>query len=225
MTTYFYNTVTEAVIDYNQLKALFNSGFSWPVNDNGTSVDARLLMDNIHPDILQYKRLFLTPEPVPEKIWEIVDPFTVVYNSGNSRYEQSWLIRSRTGPEMTEVNLTVQNHLEDLRYLELVKPVEYNGLFADSLPDTQTALARVMNSIMSNMNISEIAWEGSPDNDSLNRWKIATVPDLQNLTDLTFEIEQTAYFSKKFVMEQQLNTSYDTLEDVTNAFNEQMTGS
>lgn len=101
--TLFYNTVTEQVIDYNQLKALFPVGFSWPPSDTGVSVDARLLMDNIHPDILQWKRFYQFSQPTVE-LWETVDGYTPTYNASNSHWEQIWNVRNLTQPELDSLN-------------------------------------------------------------------------------------------------------------------------
>lgn len=218
----FYNTVTTNVINYAQLKALFPVGFSWPVADNGVSVDARLLMDNIHPDILQWKRLFEVAEPTPENIWQIVDPYTVVYNSGSSHYEQDWNVRARSPEEMEEINAQVQSFLEELKYLKLIEAIEYNGIYADALPDTQGTLSRVFSSILTNTAIEEIAWEGSAGTNQINRWEIATTDDLQELINLCFLKEQKTFYAKRFVMLQQLTSSYDTWEDIETAFNTQM---
>lgn len=58
----FYNTSTSAVVTYDILKETYPM-FCWPKKPEGTSVDLRLEMTSIHPDITYYKRLIDEPKP------------------------------------------------------------------------------------------------------------------------------------------------------------------
>lgn len=98
--TYFYNTVTEAIITYNELKQLYPM-FGWPINDNGASVDARLLMDNIHPDILQYKRLAYISMPSVGR-YEVAERSNPELVSG--QWQWGWSVRAMTPQEIEIVD-------------------------------------------------------------------------------------------------------------------------
>lgn len=109
--TYFYNTVTATIIDYNQLKALYPM-FGWPVNDNGASVDARLLMNNIHADILQYKRLLDVPQPSIGR-YQVAERVVPVLYSTEWRWD--WSVRSMTPEEIEIVDYDVIERMKQYR--------------------------------------------------------------------------------------------------------------
>lgn len=109
--TYFYNTVTEAIITYAELKQLYPI-FSWPVNDNGASVDARLLMTNIHPDIIQYKRLVDMSYPLITR-YEVAERSNPELVSG--QWQWGWTIRLMTDEEKEEVDLDLFEQMKQYR--------------------------------------------------------------------------------------------------------------
>lgn len=109
--SYFYNTSTSAIVTYNELKALYPM-FSWPVTDNGASVDARLLMTNLHPDIIYYKRLINLSPPSFGRYEKVVRVAPVYLHS---QWEWGWEVVPMTSAEILEVDEYLIGQMKDYR--------------------------------------------------------------------------------------------------------------
>lgn len=213
----FYNTSTHHVIDYLGLKAAFPVGFDWPVNDHIVGVDARLLMDNINPNILFWKRVVETSQH-SIKIWQIFNPYTVVFNPTTSKYEQVWTERTRTNLEMIPVNQDVQEYCEYLRYQKIGMLIEHNGLKANATMDTQNALTRLITSITAQGSIEVVDWEGVLDEDGMAQWGTASLADLQALSVKCLINEQKAFTAKRNTISDHLSDYVDDYSDLDSIF-------
>jgi hypothetical protein len=105
---YFYNTSTGAVVTYDTLKETYPM-FSWPKDGSGQSVDQRLLMSSIHPDILFYKRLINEEPPTTTRYQKVVrkDPAFI---------EEQW----SWGWEIVEIDSDARQ-LQDASLIESMK--------------------------------------------------------------------------------------------------------
>lgn len=225
----FYNTDTEEVIDYYTLRSRYPAaGFPTDVYHPGVDArmtatvppNAQIILDTYPDDIEYWERLYRDQHPTGLKLWEKAVLDAPVFNSGNDRWEQGYTVISKTEPEMIAVNQSVQARLEELRLQRAGAPVSANGLTGDATHDTQAALNRIINGILSDGGIEFINWEGLPDGDGLFQWADASLADLQSLSKECLVEEQKGYTTKRHVIEQQLETSYDFMGDVDDAFND-----
>lgn len=218
----FYNKVTLAVVDYAGLKALYTTGISWPASSSAGGVTDRIADTNppnlwlgTHPTLADWERLYRDAEPTGIKIWEINELNAAFYNSGTSRWEQTWTTRARSGPEMLAVNLQVADIAKNLRDARLWTEINYNDIYTDSTEGTRGAISDLIEYLMSEGEDISINWKGSNDINGMARWAEANISDLQQLSVLVTEFQQKAFTAERQTVVQHMEIEFfDYYEDV-----------
>lgn len=216
---YFYNKVTDQIVDYQGLKSQY--AISWPTISSSTGVDDRIADTNppniflpSNPTLANWERLTIDPEPTGLKIWEIAISQPVSQESDGYWYRR-WSVETRDAGQMVEANILVADRAKQLRDSMLIGEIEHNGIYANATEETRGAISDLIEYLMSDGADLSINWKGSNDAYGLARWGDANVEDLQELMVMVTAHQQKAFTAERQTIFQHLNIAYfDYLSDV-----------
>lgn len=223
--TLFYNTNTDQIYDYNQLKAAYPASGSWPASVLSGTVDYLISNDPGNPKLTPYptihywERLYQVSAPTGIKLTEIAEKDALPILATDGKYYENWTVRARTTPEMIPVNLAVAEELKTQRELVRTTQIDIDEeIFFDSSEGTQNAISRLILWLTNKGEDVTTTWKGYNDGLGFAQWSEVTTEDLQNMSIMATEREQKSFKAEADTFGEHMVTPFEYMIDVINAY-------